>query len=168
MIKRADDGVIERSAAARVNAFEGFLEFGDTAGEILVEIEVVVVVEIDDEGFVVRIGSLDESQGGFIDAGTLVAHGAAIVDHQAHADRNIFALEERKFLFGFVFEDAKIVFLEAINEFAAIIEDGGMKDDQANVNLDSAALLVDVLIGRRRPGVGERERIILRDAGGSG
>jgi hypothetical protein len=29
-------------------------------------------------------------------------------------------------------------------------------------------LLVDVLIGRRRPGVGERERIILRDAGGSG
>jgi len=26
-------------------------------------------------------------------------------------------------LFGFVFEDAKIVFLEAINEFAAIIED---------------------------------------------
>jgi hypothetical protein len=71
-------------------------------------------------------------------------------------------------LFGFVFEDAKIVFLEAINEFAAIIEDGGVKDDEANVNLDGAALLVDVLIGRRRPGVGERERIILRDGGGSG
>ena len=168
MIERADDGVIERSAAARVNAFEGFLEFGDAAGEILVEIEVIVVIEIDDEGFVVRIGSLNESQGGFIDAGTLVAHGAAIVDHQAHADRNIFALEERKLLFGFVFEDAKIVFLEAINEFAAIIEDGGMKNDQANVNLDGAALLVDVLIGRGRPGVGERERVILRDGGGSG
>ena len=71
-------------------------------------------------------------------------------------------------MFGFVFEDAKIVFLEAINEFAAIIEDGGMKDDEANVNLDGAALLVDVLIGRRRPGVGERERIILRDGSGSG
>jgi hypothetical protein len=168
MIERADNGVIERGAAAGVNTFEGFLEFGDTAGEILIEIEIVVVVEIDDEGFVVRIGSLDESQGGFIDAGTLVAHGAAIVDHQAHADRNIFALEEREFLFGFVFEDAKIVFLEAINEFAAIIEDGGVKDDEANVNLDGAALLVDVLIGRRRPGVGERERIILRDGGASG
>ena len=168
MIERADDGVIERSAAARVNAFEGFLEFGDTAGEILVEIEVIVVIEIDDEGFVVRIGSLDESQGGFINPGTLVAHRAAIVDHQAHADRNIFALEERKFLFGFVFEDAKIVFLEAINEFAAIIEDGGVKDDEADVDFNGAALLVDVLIGRRRPGVGERERIILRDGGGSG
>src|SRR5258708_18354324 len=105
MIERTDNGVVERSAAARVNAFEGFLEFGDTAGEILVEIEVVVVIEIDDEGFVVRIGSLDESQGGLVDAGTLVTHGAAIVNHQAHADRNIFALEQRKFLFGFVFED---------------------------------------------------------------
>src|SRR6266481_1378188 len=154
MIERADDGVIERSAAARVNASESFLEFGDTAGEFLVEIEVVVVVEIDDEGFVVRIGSLDESQGGFIDAGTLVAHRAAIVDHQAHADWNIFALEERKLLFGFVLEDAKIVFLEAINEFAAIIEDGGVKDDEADVNFDGAALLVDVLIGRRRSGLG--------------
>ena len=168
MIERADDGVIERSAATGVNAFEGFLEFGDTAGEILVEIEVIVVIEIDDEGFVVRIGSLDESQGGFIDAGTLVAHGAAIVNHQAHADRNIFALEERKFLFGFVFEDAKIVFLKAINEFAAIIEYGSVKDDQADVNFDGAALLVDILIGRRRPGVGERERIILGDGSGTG
>src|SRR6266853_3471102 len=167
MIERADDGVIERSAAARVNAFESFLELRDAAGEILIEIQVVFVIEIDYEGFVVRIGSLNESQGGFIDAGTLVAHGTAIVNHQAHADRNIFALEERKFLFGFVFEDAKIVFLEAINEFSAIIKDRGMKDDEANVNLDGAALLVDVLIGRRRPGVGERERIILRD-GGSG
>src|SRR6266436_1211077 len=99
MIERADDGVVERSAAARVNAFESFFELRDAAGEILVEIEVVV-------------------------------------------------------------------FLEAINEFAAIIEDGGVKDDQADVNFDGAALLVDVLIGRKRPGVGERERIILRDGGG--
>lgn len=161
MIERADDGVIERGAAARVNAFEGFLEFGDTAGEILVEIEVVVVIEIDDEGFVVRIGSLDESQGGFIDAGPLVAHGAAIVNDQAHADRNIFALEERKFLFAFVFEDAEILFFKAVDKFAAVIEDCGVKDDQADVNLDGAALLVDILIGRRRPRVGEGERIIL-------
>ena len=155
MIERADDGVIERSAAARVNAFEGFLEFGDTAGEILVEIEVIVVVEIDDEGFVVRIGSLDESQGGFIDAGTLVAHGTTIVDHQAHADRNIFTLEERKFLFGFILEDSEIFFFKAIYKFATVVEYGGVKDDEANVNLDGAALLVDVLIRRRRPGVGE-------------
>jgi hypothetical protein len=71
-------------------------------------------------------------------------------------------------LFGFVFEHAKIVFLEAINEFAAIIEDGGVKDDEADVDFDGAALLVDVLIGRRRPGVGERERIILGENRRSG
>ncbi len=126
VIERADYGVIERGAAASVNAFESFFKFGDAAGEILVEVEVVVVVEIDDEGFVVRIGGLDESESGFVDAGTLVAHGAAVVNDQAHADGNVFALEERKFLLGFVLKDAEVVFLEAVNKFAAIIEHGGV------------------------------------------
>jgi hypothetical protein len=168
VIERADDGVVERGAAASVNAFECFLKFGDAAGEILVEIEIVVVVEINDEGFVLGIGGLDESQGSFIDARALVAHGAAVVDHQAHADRDVFAFEEREFLFSLVFEDAEIVFLEAVNEFAAIVEDSGVEDDQVDVNFYGSTLLVGALIGRRRPGVGEGQRIILREGGGNG
>ena len=121
VIERADDGVIESGAATSVNAFESFLEFGDAAGEILVEVEVVVVVEVDDEGFVVRVGGLNESERGFVDAGTLVAHGAAVVNDQAHADGNVFAFENGKFLFGFVFEDAEILFFEAVNEFASVV-----------------------------------------------
>ena len=58
--------------------------------------------------------------------------------------------------------------LEAIDEFAAVIEDRGMEHHQTDVDLDRAALLVDILVGRRRPGVGQGERIILRDGGGSG
>jgi len=63
---------------------------------------------------------------------------------------------------------AKIVFLEAINEFAAIIEDCGVKDDQADVNFDGCRLAGRRLIGRKRPGVGERERIILGENRSSG
>jgi hypothetical protein len=129
VIEGADDGVVESGAAASVNAFESFLQFGNTAGEILVEIEVVVVVEIDDERFVMRIGSLNESEGSFVDARALVAHRAAVVNDQAHADGNVFAFEKRKLLFGFVFEDTEIFFFEAVNEFAAIIENSGMQND---------------------------------------
>jgi hypothetical protein len=155
VIERADDGVIQRSAAASVNAFERFLEFGDTAGEILVEVEVVVVVEIDDERFVVRIGGLNESESGFVDARTLVAHGAAIVDHQAHADGNVFAFENGKFLFGFVFEDAEVFFLQAVNEFASVVENGGVENDEVDVDFYGAALLLGALTGRRRSGLGQ-------------
>ena len=156
VIERADDGVIERGAATSVNAFESFLKFGDAAGEILVEVQVVVVVEVDDKGFVVRIGGLNEGESGFVDAGTLVAHGAAVVNDQAHADGNIFTLKERKFLFSLVFENAEIVFLEAVNKSAAIVEHRGVENNQVDVYFYGAALLLGALIGRRRPGLGQR------------
>lgn len=160
VIDRTDDGVVERGAAAGVDAFEGFLEFGNAAGEILVEIEIVVVIEIDDERLVLLVGSLHQSESGFVDARTLVAHGTAVIDNQAHANGNVFAFEDRKFLFGFIFEDAEIFFLEAVDEFAAIVENSGVEDDQVNVHLDAAALAI-VLAGRRRLRIGRVEGIVL-------
>src|SRR5882724_2318387 len=160
MIHGADDRVVERGGTASVDAFKSFLEFGDAAGEILVEIEVVVVIEIDDEGLVLGIGSLDQSEGGFVDASALVAHGAAVVNNQAHADRNVFTLEYGKFLFGFVFKDAEIFLLEAVDEFAAVVEDGGVENDEADVDSEDAALLV-VLARWGRLGSGEREGVVL-------
>src|SRR5712692_806922 len=83
VVDRADDGVIESGAAARIDAFEGFLEFGDAVGEILVEVEIKIVVEVDDEGLVLWIAVFDEGDGGFVHAGTFVAHAAAVVNDQA-------------------------------------------------------------------------------------
>src|SRR5439155_5182547 len=56
----ADKRVIKRRAAARIDAFERFLQFRNAAGEILVEVEIVVVVKIDDECLVLWVAALDE------------------------------------------------------------------------------------------------------------
>ncbi len=130
-----------------------------TAGEILVEIEIEIVVEIDDESFILRIAGLHESNGGFVDAGTLVAHAAAIVDHQPHADGHILALEDREFLFHFVFEDAKIFRLQAIGETLAIVDDGRVQNDQIDVESNFRPLPTDVgiLAGRWRRAIGRRK-----------
>ena len=44
-----------------------------------------LVVEIDDEDFVVGVGILHQRQRGGLHLGALVAHAAAVVDDQAHA-----------------------------------------------------------------------------------
>src|SRR5205807_10146027 len=55
VVHRADERVIKRRTAARIDAFERFLQFRNAAGEILVEVEIVVVVKIDDERLVLWI-----------------------------------------------------------------------------------------------------------------
>jgi len=42
-----------------INAFKGFFELGNAAGEILIEVEIEIVVEVDDESFILGIAGLD-------------------------------------------------------------------------------------------------------------
>ncbi len=120
---------------------------------MLVEVEIEVIIEIDDEGFVLGIAGLHESDSRFVNAWTLVAHAPAVIDDQSHADRNIFALEYRELLLDLVFENAKIFRLEAISKALAVIDDGRVQHDQVHVNLDTGTLSCGVRIlarGRRR------------------
>ena len=71
-------------------------------------VEVILVVEIDDESFVLRIAGLDERQRRGIHLRALFAHAAAVVDHQAHGHRNIVAGENGNLLLDLVFENAEI------------------------------------------------------------
>src|SRR5208282_1689217 len=153
MVQGADDGVVERGAAASVDALQRFLEFGNAVSKILVEIEVQIVVEIDDKGFVLGIAVQDESKRGLVHLRPFVAHAAAIVNDQAHADGNIFALEEGELLLGLVLVNAETVLRESFHEFAAIVDNGGMEHDQTDIQLDAAARLPlgGILVrGRRR------------------
>jgi len=145
VIEGADNRVVESGAAAGINTFEGFLKFGNTAGEIFVEIEVVVVIEVDDERFILRIGGLNESECSGVDARTFVAHGAAVVDDQAHADGDILAFEDGEFLLGFVFEDAEVFFFETFGEFATVVKNGGVEHDEIDVHANGAALAIGLL-----------------------
>jgi hypothetical protein len=71
-------------------------------------------------------------------------------------------------LFGLVFEDAEILLLEAIDESAAVVENGGVENDEVDVDLDGTALLVGALIRRRRLRARKSKGVVLRKTGGSG
>src|SRR5271163_2973828 len=139
MVERADDGVVERGAATGIDALEGFLQFRNAVGEVFVEVEIKIVVEIDDESFVLLVAGFHQGDGRFVDAGALVAHAAAVINDQTHADGNVFALEDGKFLLAFILEDTKIFFLESVGKPAAIVEHGGVQHDEADVDFDAAA-----------------------------
>src|SRR4029077_12995870 len=109
-----------------------------------IEVEIEIVVEVDDERLVLWIAGLDESESGFIYAGSLVSHAAAIVDHQAHADGNILALKGGEFLLNLVFENAKAFDFQAVRELAAIIEHRGMQNHEADIDLDGRALFPSI------------------------
>ncbi len=119
VVERADEGVVKGGAASRIDAIERVLEFVDVAGEIANGIEVEVVVEIDDEGLVLRIAHFHKCERSGADLGDLVAHAAAIVDDQAQADGNVFLAEDRELLLDLVLEDAEVFLLQARNELAA-------------------------------------------------
>ena len=142
VIEGANHGVVEGGAAAGVDALEGVFHFGDVVGEIVNRVQIEVVVEIDDEGFVLRIAGLYQGQSGGVHLGTLVSHAAAIVDHQAHAHGHVFLAEHRNFLFDFVFQHAELVLLKSRDELAAIIDHGNVQDDEVDV-------LADGVVGRR-------------------
>src|SRR6516162_8383295 len=165
MIERADDGVVESGAAARVDALESLFEFRDAARKVFVEVKVKIVVEIDYEGFVLRIAVLDEGESGFVNAGTLVAHTAAVVDHESHADGNILALEDGEFLLDFVFVDAEIVLGETLDEFAAVVQNRGVENHEVDIKLDAAAGLAGRLGFGGIRGRRGRRPILHRDLG---
>src|SRR5271156_6518553 len=162
MVERADDGVIQRGAAAGIDALEGFLQFRDAVGEILIEIEVEIVVEIHDESFVARVAALHQSDGRFIHARAFFAHAAAIVDHQPHADGNVFAFENGKLLFNLIFKDTKIFLFETFGETTAIIQHRGVQDHQVDANGNGGAGTSTLTRRRRR----WRRKRILRESDG--
>ena len=136
VIERADDGVVQRRAAARIDALEGRSHFREVAGEIVLGVQIVVVVEIDDEAFVLRIGGLDERKRRRIHLRPLVPHAAAIVHDQSKTDRHVLLLEDGKLLLDLIFQHAEIFLHQSGHKHAAVIEHGHMQDDQADLRLD--------------------------------
>ena len=82
----------------------------------------------------VPVARFDQRNCCSVHARTFVAHAAAVIDHQTHADGNIFALKNRELLFGFVFQNAEILFLEAVDETATIIQHSGVQNDEVHID----------------------------------
>ncbi len=86
------------------------LHFVNVVGEG--HIEKGIVIEIDDEYFVLRIGFAHHRQGRGFYACALGAHAAAVVDHDSKRNRNIFPLENFDLLRLAVLENFEIALVE--------------------------------------------------------
>lgn len=134
LVGGGDDGVVERGAAASLDVRESLAQLFDAGGEVL--IDVGFVGKVDDEGFVLGIGGLNEIERGFVDGGTLLIHGAGVVDDDADGDRHVFMLEADEGLRLAVFEDAEVFFLEVVNDAALAVDDGDVECDLFDILLE--------------------------------
>ena len=99
----------------------------DVGGEILVE--VVLVVEVDDEDFIVRIRRTHQIQGCGIHLLPLLAHGTGIVDHDAHRNGNIFMAERSDGLGMSILVDVEVALVEVGDDALLVVDDGGVQHD---------------------------------------
>src|SRR5262249_36522352 len=125
----------------------------DVAGEILAAgvVEVGLVVEVDDERLVVRVGAFDERECGGFDFGALVFHAAAVVDDQAEGYRNVFVFESADLLRNFVLGDGERGSRQTADEVPALIEDRGVQDYQAGIRAESCFFLRRLGTQQQRP-----------------
>jgi hypothetical protein len=146
LIGGGDDSVVECGAAAGFDVAEAFAELIDVGGEVLVEEG--FVREVDDEGFVLRVGGADEIEGGGVDGCALVAHGAGVVDEDAEGDGDVGVGEGDDGLKSVVFEDVEVGLLEVEDEVAILIDDGAGKNDFVDVAGEGvdALLALDFLV----------------------
>jgi hypothetical protein len=99
-------------------------------------VDVRVVVEIDDEDFVVGIGVLHQRQGRGFHAGALGPHAAAVVDNQSHGHRDILPLEEQDVLLDVVLRHREGVLFEVGDQLACFVHDRGVAHHQAGVGCE--------------------------------
>src|SRR6202044_2377165 len=140
VIERADDRVIKGRAAARIDALERFVQFSLVVGEVLVRVEVIFVVKIHHESFVLRIAGLHERKSGGSHLRAFLAHAPAVIDDQPHSYGNVFAAENRELLLDLVFEDSEAVLTQVRNEISAVVDDRGMEHHEIDAALDNAML----------------------------
>ena len=126
--ERADDSVVKRRAAARVDPRKSVVQLLGVAGEIAFGVEIIFVIEVDDESLVLRIAGIHERKRRGIYLSALFAHAAAIVNDKAHGHGNIVTRENGNFCSTFVFENAKAALIEAGNKFTAAIRHSHVKN----------------------------------------
>jgi hypothetical protein len=115
--------------------------FPEVAREIVLRVQVVVVVEVDDESLVRRVGGLDECNRRRIHLRPLRSHAAAVVHDQAEADGNVFLLEDGQLLLDFVLQDLEVVLYQSGDEHAAVIQHGNVQNDQVGLRLDPKSVI---------------------------
>ena len=87
--------IVESGSSASGNGVDFLLEIVRAVGERLSakDLEPDIIIEIDNEHFVLRIAGMSEGGNGSDDSAKLGTHAAAVVDDQANSDGSVFLLE---------------------------------------------------------------------------
>ncbi len=151
VVDRHLNGVAHGGAAARVDALEGLLQLADIVGEILILgiVQVGRVVEVDDEDFIVAVGSFDQRERSGFYLLQFIAHAAAVIDDQAEGDGDVFALEFADILPDLVFEHGEGRFRERGDQMAILIDHGGVTDHDARIGMEYSRFILPRLCGLR-------------------
>ena len=103
---------------------------------------------------VLRIGSLEKLQGGFLGLTDFVGHAAAEIEDDTNGYGDVFGREILDLLLDVVFEDTEVIGLKACNQAVIRIGDGNVDKRQFHVDMDGLTLLNDparcVMLSRRR------------------
>ena len=91
------------------------------------------LLEIDDEYFVLRIGGPHQIKSCCRYLGSLIAHAAAIVDHNTERDRHVFTAEKLDLLFNAVFEHFESGLRKIRHQLSAAVGHAGMHYNQTRI-----------------------------------
>ena len=115
MMEAFADGIVESGSSPGGHGGECFVEILRVAGKgfPLHEFDGNVVIEIDDEHFILGIAGMNEKSDGRKNVGELGAHAAAVVNNETYGYGSVVLIEDRGSLQLAVFEYAKILELQA-------------------------------------------------------
>ena len=113
--------------------------FHDVGGKVL--IDEGLIGEVDDEGFVLRVGGFDQIQSGDIHCCALVAHGAGVVDEHAHRNGDVLVLEGSDGLLHAIFKDVEVILLQVVDDAAIVVKNAGIEYDLIDVAAKGEAAL---------------------------
>ena len=111
-----------------------------------------LVVEVEDEHFVLRIGRAHERERRRLDLRPQRPHAAAVVDQQSERDGDVVVPEQRDRLPLAVLVDGERAALERGDELAARVPDRGVDDDQPRLRVKGGRLRAGRRLHRERQG----------------
>ena len=110
MIGRGDHGIVHCGPTARINMFKAVTQLFEISSEVLINVR--LVVEINDEDFVIRIAGFHQIQRRLIHRLAFVAHRSGVVDQDSQRDRHILLFKSGNLLRLPVFKNLKVVLVE--------------------------------------------------------
>ena len=145
MVGRGHNRVIQSCAAAGIDLLQRLFELQQVIGEILIEI--LLVVEVHHKHFVLGIAGAHQIQRSLVHLGALLAHGAGIINEDAHGDRNVDVVKGNDVLRLAIFVNRERTFVESGNDVLMIVNDGGMQHDLVHVFFeDEDALVIELVV----------------------